>query len=255
MDISDITATDLQDDIIGPIIIEEYREQVTKRMKDEQYMRILSIYIDCAFQDFQSFLRTEIDLVEDDIKLVLNDYISCFITYKLTPGIYTFKDISEALLKIFQPEYESYHNAIDIEYDNITMRTKLVVRPGIISIRFDEQSFFSTILGFTSGWDYEQYNEYISQKILNLSSTKKLHLNRIVSMDLLSTVFNKHFYIVLFQVNYQVIKYFPNQKQYIIKKINKPVLNSITFYLEDVNIKEIFFNGETLIFTIQLIKI
>ena len=34
LDISDITATDLQDDIIGPIIIEEYREQVTKRMED-----------------------------------------------------------------------------------------------------------------------------------------------------------------------------------------------------------------------------
>ena len=28
--ISDITATDLQDDIIGPIIFDEYREQVTK---------------------------------------------------------------------------------------------------------------------------------------------------------------------------------------------------------------------------------
>ena len=35
LDISDITATDLQDDIIGPNIIDESREQVTKRMKDE----------------------------------------------------------------------------------------------------------------------------------------------------------------------------------------------------------------------------
>ena len=35
LDIEDITAADLQDDIIGPIIIEEYREQVTKIMKDE----------------------------------------------------------------------------------------------------------------------------------------------------------------------------------------------------------------------------
>ena len=41
LDISDITATDLQDDIIGPIIIEEYKEQVTKRMENEQYMNIL----------------------------------------------------------------------------------------------------------------------------------------------------------------------------------------------------------------------
>ena len=36
LDIEDITAEDLQDEIIGPIIIEEYNEQVTKRMNDEQ---------------------------------------------------------------------------------------------------------------------------------------------------------------------------------------------------------------------------
>ena len=58
LDISDITATDLQDDIIGPIIIGEYNEQVTKRMKDKQYMKILSIYNSSVFQDFESFLRT-----------------------------------------------------------------------------------------------------------------------------------------------------------------------------------------------------
>ena len=33
LDISDITAADLQDDLIAPIIIEEYKEQITKRMK------------------------------------------------------------------------------------------------------------------------------------------------------------------------------------------------------------------------------
>ena len=35
LDIEDITAEDLQDETIGPIIIEEYKEQVTKRMKDD----------------------------------------------------------------------------------------------------------------------------------------------------------------------------------------------------------------------------
>ena len=35
LDIKDITAADLQDEIIGPIIVEKYKEQVTKRMKDE----------------------------------------------------------------------------------------------------------------------------------------------------------------------------------------------------------------------------
>ena len=90
MDISDITAADLQDDIIGPIIIEEYKEQATKRMKDKQYLKILSIYTRSLFQDFASFLRTQIDLVEDDIKLVLDEYNSSFITYEIPPGFLYF---------------------------------------------------------------------------------------------------------------------------------------------------------------------
>ena len=102
LDISDITAADLQDNIIGPIIVEEYKEQVTKRMEDEQYMNISSIYTSSVFQDFERFLRTQIDLNENDMKLVLDEYNSSFITYQLPPGIYTFKDISEVLLNFLQ---------------------------------------------------------------------------------------------------------------------------------------------------------
>ena len=151
LDISHITAADLQDNIIAPIIIEEYKEQVPKRMKDEQYMNILAMYIDSVFQDFESYLRTEVDLVEDDIKLVLDDYNSSFITYELQPGIYTFKDISQSLFNILHSEYPGPSNLIDIEYDDITMKNKLVEKSGIIAIRFDEKSFFSTVLGFISG--------------------------------------------------------------------------------------------------------
>ena len=39
------------------------------------------------------------------------------------------------------------------------------------------------------------------------------------------------------------------------KKINKSVLNTITFYLEDDNNEKVNFNGETLTFTLQMIKI
>ena len=65
--ISDFTAAGLQDEIIAPIITKEYREQVTKRMKDGKYMPILAMYIDSVFQHFESFLRTRVDFVEDDI--------------------------------------------------------------------------------------------------------------------------------------------------------------------------------------------
>ena len=176
LDIEDITATDLQDDLIDPIIIENYREQVTKRKKDDKYMKILAGYVRSVFQDFESYLRTEVDLVQDDIKLVLDEYNSSFVTYELDPGIYTFKDLSEALLNILEHEYPKSDSKIIIEYDDITKKTKLIVRPGIIAIKFDEKSFFSTILGFTPCWDYKHYNENTSQKLVNLVSTKKIHL-------------------------------------------------------------------------------
>ena len=122
MDISDITASDLQDDIIAPIIIEKYKEQVTKRMTDEQYMNILAIYTSSVFQDFESFLRTQIDLVEDDIKLVLDEYNSSFITYELEPGIYSYSEISEALFYILQSEYPQSDSEILIRLDDITRK-------------------------------------------------------------------------------------------------------------------------------------
>ena len=89
---------------------------------------------------------------------------------------YTFKDISEVVLNFLQSEYKGEINKIGIEYGDISMKNKLIVGVGIIAIKFDEQSFFSNILGFTSGWDYKHYNKYISQKILNLGSTNKIHL-------------------------------------------------------------------------------
>ena len=128
------------------------------------------------FWDFESFLKSVIDLVEDDVRLVLDEYISSFITYELEPGFYTFKDICEALFNILHPEYRVYNNSVGIEYDDKTMKTILVVGPGIIVIRFNEKSFFINILCFTSRWQYKHYNKYISQKILHSSSTNKLPL-------------------------------------------------------------------------------
>ena len=255
MDIEDITAADLQDEIIAPIIIEEYKKPVTKRTKNDKYMNIVAGYDSSVFQDFESYLRTEVDLIEDDIKLVSDEYNSSFLTYELQPGIYTFKDISKALFNILQPEYPGPSNVIDIEYDDITMKTKLVVKYWIIAIKFDENSFFRTVLGFTSGWDYKHYNEYTSQKILNLGSTNKIHLkcdvidgsvvNGLRQPILYSFVLDK-------KPGYKVF-YEPETIHY--KKINKSVLKKITFYFEDDINEEVIFNGETLTFTLQLVKI
>ena len=108
--------------------------------------------------------------------MVLDEYKSSFITYEISPGLYTFKDFSEVLFNFLQSEHEANFNKIDIEVDDNTRKTKLVVRAGIIAIRFDEKSFFSTILVFTPSWDYKHYIKYISQEIVNLSSTIKIPL-------------------------------------------------------------------------------
>ena len=255
LDIENITAEDLQDDIIGPLIIKEYEEQVTKRLNDEQYMNILAFYTISVFQDFESFLRTQIDLVEDDIKLVLDEYNSNFITYELEPGIYTFKDISEALFNIIQFEYPGPSNVIDIEYDDITMKTKLDVKAGIIAIRFEEKSFFSTILCFISGWDYKHYIKYISQKIINLSNTNKIHLKcDVIDGSVVNGLRQPISYSFVLDKK-PGYKIFPEPETIHYKKINKSVLNTITFFLEDDSDKVVDFNNETLTFTIQMIKI
>ena len=75
------------------------------------------------------------------VRMVLDEYISNFITNELPPGIYIFKDLSEVPLRILQSEYEVFKKSIDIEFDDITVKTKLAVRLGIIAIRFDKKSF------------------------------------------------------------------------------------------------------------------
>ena len=122
-------------------------------------------------------------------------------------------------------------------------------------IRFDENSFFSTILGFTPGWDYKHYNEYISQKILNLSSTNKIHLKcDVIDGSLVNGIRHPALYSFVLDKP-SGYKVFCEPETIHFKKMNEPVLNTITFYLEDINNKEIDFNRKTLTFTLQMIKI
>ena len=131
----------------------------------------------------------------------------------------------------------------------------MVVTDGIIAIRFDEKSFFSTLLGFNHARDYKHYNEYISQKNVNLSTTNKIHLKCVrikgYFLDgcrqpiLYSFVLNKPSGFKIF---------FEPETNYFMK-IKNSLLNTMTFCLEVDNNKEVDFNGETLTFTLQLTKI
>ena len=50
-------------------------------MWDSGYTNFLRGYFRSLLQDFESYLRTEVDLVEVDIKLVLDEYSSSFMTF------------------------------------------------------------------------------------------------------------------------------------------------------------------------------
>ena len=88
----------------------------------------------------------------DDFQLILKQYNSKFITNGISPGIYTFKDLSEVLARGFEEEFEikgeiqpnTKYDKSDpfiIECDNNTKKTKLIIRYEIDALRFDEKSF------------------------------------------------------------------------------------------------------------------
>ena len=131
----------------------------------------------------------------------------------------------------------------------------MVVKFGNIALKFAEHSFSSTILGFASGWDYKHYKKYISQKILHLSITYKIHLK----CDVLdgSVVHSLRQPILYSFVLAKKLgsKVFCDPETVHYKKVNKKVFNTITFCLENDNNEEVNCNGETLTFTLQMIKI
>ena len=207
-----------------------------------------------------------IGLDEEDIQLILKEYNSHFITYELNPGIYTIQDISDAI-----QTFSGHQETIQLEYDDISMRTTIILKFknkktmfALVTLRFDKQSFSHTLLGFSPYWDYKPDNSnhvlipgvYPSDKIiLNLNTPDKIHLkcdcidgsiqDGVRQPILFSFVLDK-------PSGYKV---FCEPETIHYKKINKSVLKTITFYLEDDDHKEVNINGETLTFALQMIKI
>ena len=266
VNISHITNEHLNDEVLGPRIIDEYIKLSSEKKNTDGYMLLLVGYSRSLFRDFESYLRIVVGLDEEDIQLILKEYNSHFITYELTPGNYTIQDISDTI-----HTFSGHSEIIKIEYDDLNKKTKIILdfknnrnAFGLGTLRFDERSFFHTLLGFTPYWDYKPTNSnhnaipgvYTSDKILlNLNTIDKINLkcdcidgsiqDGVRQPILFSFVLDK-------QTGYKV---FCEPETIHYKKTNKSVLNTITFYLEDDNNNEVNFNQETLTFTLQMIKI
>ena len=246
LNIPEITDDHLEDDILAPRIAETYRKLRSDKSSHDGYFILLMGYARSPFRDFESYPRIVVGLEDDNIRLILKQYSEKFISYELDPGNYTIEDLKKAVYPLGDRE-----GTLLIEYDDLDKKVKLILtRFGETfgTLRFDEKSFFHTLLGFTPYWDYKPTNAihadapgvYTSDKIiLNLNTINKIHLkcdcidgsvqDGVRQPILFSFVLDK-------PSGYKV---FCEPETIHYKKINKSLLNTLTFYLEDDNNEEV----------------
>ena len=219
-------------------------------------------YARSPFRDFESYLRIVVDLDEDDIQSILKQYNANFVTYELDPGNYTIEDLQKAVYPL-----SDHEGTLQTEYHDLNRKTKLFLTHfGLTfgTLRFDNKSFFKTLLGFTPYWDYKPTNAihagspgvYTDGKdILHLNTIDKIHLECDCFVGSIQDGVRQPilFSFVLDKPSGYKVFWEPETIHY--KKINKSALNNVTFYLEDDNDEENDFNGKTLTFTLKMIKI
>ena len=133
-------------------------------MNDGAYMNTLSGYRKSVFQDFEKYLRTGVDLAEVDISLVLKEKNSNFVVYEIPLGIYSSEDLPETL-KHFRLDHIITKHSIKIEDEDISMKTHSTLWISIVAMRFDEKSFFSTLLSFTPHCAYKHNKGTLSENL------------------------------------------------------------------------------------------
>ena len=92
------------------------------------------------FRDFECYLRIVVGLDEEYIQLFLRQYLLNFITYDLSSGVYSIKDISEAVYTV-----GDHDGAPQFKYNDISMKTEPILTrfEGTFgTLRIDQKSFF-----------------------------------------------------------------------------------------------------------------
>ena len=151
---------------------------------------------------------------------------------------------------------------VSVTIDDVRLKSNLKTNQTLI---FTEKTFFYTILGFTrsrfqplddiDGFYQLIAGSYKSEKPIKITGIDKIPLK----CDCIQgSIENGIQELILYSF---ALSSPPGHKIYkesrikLFKKINKSVLSHITFYLVDDDHKPVYFNGETVSFTCQLIKI
>ena len=253
LNIPHVSREHLEDEVLGPRIIDDFYKLPNEKKNSDGYLILLLGYAKSPFRDFETYLRIFVGLSEEDIQLILNQNNLHFITFELAPGIHTFKEVSDAIRT-----FAGHNEILQIEYDDVSMKTKFILKYTreklftLGTLRFDKKSFFHSFLGFTPYWDYKHRMTigadspglYTSDKILILNTVNKIHLKCDVIDGSVRNGLRNPVLFSFFSDKKPVYKVFCEPETILYKKINKSVLNTKTFYLEDDNNNEVDFNDD-----------
>ena len=177
--------------------------------------------------------------------------------YSLNPGVYEVVDLNNTLKHILPDNVK-----VNVTIDDIRLKANLKTNQTLI---LTEKSFFYTVLGFTQSRSYplddiDGFYQliaglYKSDKPINITGNDKIH----IKCDCIQgSIVNDIREPILYSF---ALSSPPGHKIYkeprieLFKKISKSVLSHINFCFEDNDHKPADFNGETISFTCQLIKI
>ena len=104
--LSDISPQNLQHETFGIKIIENHRKPSREKSQTDGYSLLLRDYHQSPIRDFENYRRILTGLKEDEIQLILKQYNSKFITYKVFRGAYTFENVSDVLPRGFKSDFE-----------------------------------------------------------------------------------------------------------------------------------------------------
>ena len=149
-----------------------------------------------------------------------------------------------------------------VTIDDIKLKSDLKINQTLI---YTKKSFFYTILGFTQSHSYplddiDEFYQWIaglykSNRPINITGIDKILLKcDCIQGSIVNGIREPILYSFALS-SPPGHKIYKEPKVKLFKKVNKSVLSHITFYFEVDDHKAVDFNGETISFTCQLIKI
>ena len=249
--------------------IELHVEQVRKKgivLIDGYSLSSLGLFKNEIFEELKKLEYNDLEYLVYRFQLTYDEIINILdlkyipakrMGYSIEPNIYNVVDLNKTLKNILPNNVK-----INVTIDERKYKTDLKINQTLI---FTDKSFFYTILGFTQSHqgplnDIEGFcqripGSYKSDKPINITGIDEVHLKcNVVDGSIVNGVREP----ILYSFGLDQPpghKIYKEPKVKLFKKLNKSVLSHISFYLEDDDYKAVDFNGETISFTCQLIKI